>query len=356
MRGKKKTLKREKSAMTVSMYGNLLFVIIELVMAVYTSSQAVLLDAVYDGIEFFMLLPSVLMIPLLYKPSSEKRPFGYMQVETIFLVVKGITMTAVTLGLIVNNLDLLLHGGRRISFDTVAYFELFACVLSLGVVVYLKRKNRSLNSPLIETEMQGWKIDCVVSLGVAYFELFACVLSLGVVVYLKRKNRSLNSPLIETEMQGWKIDCVVSLGMAAAFFLPRMLPDGPWQVLTPYLDQIITIVLSMFMLPAPIRMVISGLRDLLLLPPDQETVQNIHQIVEQSLQGTNYSQIQHEIVKTGRKLWISTYITLEKDEVSLLKFQQAQSRCIEALREEYTDFYFELLPLIEFQQEQLSTV
>lgn len=309
MRGKKKTLKREKSAMTVSMYGNLLFVIIELVMAVYTSSQAVLLDAVYDGIEFFMLLPSVLMIPLLYKPSSEKRPFGYMQVETIFLVVKGITMTAVTLGLIVNNLDLLLHGGRRISFDTVAYFELFACVLSLGVVVYLKRKNRSLNSPLIETEMQGWKIDCV-----------------------------------------------VSLGMAAAFFLPRMLPDGPWQVLTPYLDQIITIVLSMFMLPAPIRMVISGLRDLLLLPPDQETVQNIHQIVEQSLQGTNYSQIQHEIVKTGRKLWISTYITLEKDEVSLLKFQQAQCRCIEALQEEYTDFYFELLPLIEFQQEQLSTV
>ena len=309
MRGKKKTLKREKSAMTVSMYGNLLFVIIELVMAVYTSSQAVLLDAVYDGIEFFMLLPSVLMIPLLYKPSSEKRPFGYMQVETIFLVVKGITMTAVTLGLIVNNLDLLLHGGRRISFDTVAYFELFACVLSLGVVVYLKRKNRSLNSPLIETEMQGWKIDCV-----------------------------------------------VSLGMAAAFFLPRMLPDGPWQVLIPYLDQIITIVLSMFMLPAPIRMVISGLRDLLLLPPDQETVQNIHQIVEQSLQGTNYSQIQHEIVKTGRKLWISTYITLEKDEVSLLKFQQAQCRCIEALQEEYTDFYFELLPLIEFQQEQLSTV
>lgn len=309
MRGKKKTLKREKSAMTVSMYGNLLFVIIELVMAVYTSSQAVLLDAVYDGIEFFMLLPSVLMIPLLYKPSSEKRPFGYMQVETIFLVVKGITMTAVTLGLIVNNLDLLLHGGRRISFDTVAYFELFACVLSLGVVVYLKRKNRSLNSPLIETEMQGWKIDCV-----------------------------------------------VSLGMAAAFFLPRMLPDGPWQVLTPYLDQIITIVLSMFMLPAPIRMVISGLRDLLLLPPDQETVQNIHQIVEQALQETNYSQIQHEIVKTGRKLWISTYITLEKDEVSLLKFQQAQSRCIEALGEEYTDFYFELLPLIEFQQEQLSTV
>lgn len=45
--------------MSVSLYGNLFFVIVELVTAIITSSQAVLLDAVYDGIEFFMLLPSI---------------------------------------------------------------------------------------------------------------------------------------------------------------------------------------------------------------------------------------------------------------------------------------------------------
>ena len=54
----RKTQKREKSAMSVSLYGNLLFVVIELVMAILTGSQAVLLDAVYDGVEFVMLLPS----------------------------------------------------------------------------------------------------------------------------------------------------------------------------------------------------------------------------------------------------------------------------------------------------------
>lgn len=45
----RKTQKREKSAMSVSLYGNLLFVVIELIMAIVTSSQAVLLDAVYDA-------------------------------------------------------------------------------------------------------------------------------------------------------------------------------------------------------------------------------------------------------------------------------------------------------------------
>lgn len=58
MRISKKSPKKEKRIMTFSLYANLFFVIVELFMAVYTSSQTVLLDAVYDGIEFFMLLPS----------------------------------------------------------------------------------------------------------------------------------------------------------------------------------------------------------------------------------------------------------------------------------------------------------
>ena len=43
-------------------------------LAIIPDLKAVLLDAVYDGIEFFMLLPSIFLIPLLYKPSDEKIP------------------------------------------------------------------------------------------------------------------------------------------------------------------------------------------------------------------------------------------------------------------------------------------
>ncbi len=116
------------------------FVIIELIMAIYTSSQAVLLDAVYDAVEFIMLLPSIFLIPLLYKPSNEKHPFGYLQIESMFVVVKGVTMTAVTLGLIANNIEIMFHGGRSVSFHTVAYFELAASILGVAVFIYLKNK------------------------------------------------------------------------------------------------------------------------------------------------------------------------------------------------------------------------
>lgn len=299
----KKTQEREKSAMSVSLYGNLVFVVIELIMAVVTGSQAVLLDAVYDGVEFFMLLPSIFLIPLLYRPSSEQHPFGYMQMETMFVVVKGLIMTAVTVGLVFNNIHLMLHGGHRISFHTVSYFEFFACGLGIFVTAYLT-----------------WK------------------------------NRTMQSPLIEMEMQGWKIDSIISLGMAAAFLLPQFLTFHWFQQLTPYLDQIITVILSLIMLPAPVGTVITGFRDLMLIPPEEETIQDIKQTVEPIIGIYGHKNLHYDIVRTGRKLWISVYITFDKDIISLSKCKLLQNRCIKALAEKYTDFYFELLPDIEFDE------
>ena len=297
----KKMQNREKSAMSVSLYGNLVFVVIELVMALVTDSQAVLLDAVYDSVEFCMLLPSIFLIPLLYKPSNEEHPFGYMQIETIFVVVKGITMTAVTFGLIFNNINLMLHGGHIVSFHTVAGFELFACMLGIIVTVYL------------------------------YY-----------------KNKQMESPLINMEMQGWRIDSFISLGMTVAFLLPVLIPFDWFQHIVPYLDQLITIVLSLVMIPTPIQTVITGIRDLMLIPPEEETIDDIKETIEPIIGVYGHKNLYYDIVRTGRKLWISVYISFEKDIVSLSKFKQLQDQCIKALASKYSDFYFELLPDIEF--------
>lgn len=305
----KRSSKKEKRAMSVSLYANLLFVVIEIGMAFYTGSQAVLLDGVYDGIEFLMLLPSIFLIPLLYKPSNEKYPFGHMQMETFFLVIKGITMLSVTIGLIFNNIHILFSGGKNIQFDTVAWFECFACVLGIMVTLYLRRKNRYMNSPLIEVEMEGWKMDSI-----------------------------------------------LSLGMTIAFLIPVMVPLEGVQKAAPYLDSFLTIVLSMIMLPIPVRTVFTGIRDLLLISPEEETISEIKNVVEPIIKKSNCTDIYYEIVRTGRKLWISAYITLNKDELSVRKFKILQTRCIVELAKIYSDFYFELLPEIEFNMDELEEI
>lgn len=301
MHSSRKNEKFEKSALRISLTGNLIFVILELAVAIYTSSQAVLLDSVYDGVELLMIFVSIILIPLLYKPSNENHPFGYLQVETLFVVVKGIIMTAVTAGLIINNIQIIIHGGRHVSFSVIAWFELAAAILSV---------------------------------------IFIAILS-----YM---NRHLSSPVVTMEIQEWKIDTAASLGMTVAFFLPMFLHADWFRPLVPYLDQCIAIILSICMLPTPIHAVVTGLRDLFLLPPEEETVQNIKDIITPILDAYGYDKLYFDIVRTGRKLWISVYITFDRDEISISRFKIVQNFIIQALSKEYQDFYFELLPDIEY--------
>ena len=150
------------------------------------------------------------------------------------------------------------------------------------------------------------------------------------------------------EIQEWQIDSVASFGMCIAFFLPQIITGEWFQPLIPYLDPILAIILSLFMLPVPVKTVITGLRDLFLLPPEEETVQEIKDIVSPILATYGDTKLYYDILRTGRKLWISVYITMNRDMISISKFKSVQKEIIQALSKEYQDFYFELLPDIEY--------
>lgn len=301
MHASRTQLKSERFALKVSLWSSAVFVLLELFMAVITSSQAVLLDAVYDGVELVMIIVSLTIIPLLYRPANEKHPFGYLQIESVFVVVKGTIMVAVTIGLVVNNIEIMLHGGRHIDFSIIAWFELAASIFSVIVIALLKKLNKTMTSPIVSMEIQEWRIDAI-----------------------------------------------ASIGMAAAFFLPKFIHTSWFESFTPYLDQGITVVLCLFMLPTPVKAITAGLRDLFLMPPEQETVDHIKSIIIPILDAYGYNKLYFDIVRTGRKLWISVYITFDRDEISISRFRIVQNFIIQALGKEYQDFYFELLPDIEY--------
>mgnify|MGYP002110644845 FL=1 len=150
------------------------------------------------------------------------------------------------------------------------------------------------------------------------------------------------------EIQEWIIDGIASLGMSVAFFLPLFIKANWFSNIVPYLDQIIAILLSLFMLPTPIRAIITGLRDIFLIAPEEETVTEIKNIVNPILDSYGYEELHYDIVRTGRKLWISVYITFDKDMISISRLRNLQGLIIDALKKEYQDFYFELLPDVEY--------
>ena len=76
-------VKREKNILNISFIGSLLFLIAEIIMAIITKSNALFMDSVYDIADLIMIGPFILLIPLLYKRETEKRPYGFSQVESL---------------------------------------------------------------------------------------------------------------------------------------------------------------------------------------------------------------------------------------------------------------------------------
>ncbi|MCI8631575.1 MAG: cation transporter [Firmicutes bacterium] len=290
-------LKLEKRALAISMYGGILFVIIEFVMAIFTTSQSILMDSVYDAVELIMVIASLRIIPLLYRPTTEKHPFGYSQVETIFITIKGSMLTAVTVGLVLSNIQIIRDGGHIVPFASVAAFEFSAVFISLIVILILRK--------------------------------------------LYKKTSSI---LVKVEIDSWIIDTIASAGLGIAFILPKLF-NWEWLIhITSYLDQIMAIVLSVFILPIPIKTVIVSLRELFLFAPDNETVENIKNISSRVLSAYNIDIITYDIIKTGRKLWISLYFKTPNDTISISALAKIQKELEAALILDYPDLYVELVP------------
>lgn len=121
-------------------------------MAIYTNSQAVLMDSIYDGAEAVVLALMVFFVPLFYRPCSERKPYGYAQLESFFLLAKGGFLAAVTIGLIVGNIQMIVNGGNHVDQGLIGWFELFLAVLSAAILIVLMLMNRKVDSPLIKAE------------------------------------------------------------------------------------------------------------------------------------------------------------------------------------------------------------
>ncbi|MFR8180231.1 MAG: hypothetical protein ACLU80_10335 [Dorea sp.] len=96
----------------------------------------------------------------------------------------------------------------------------------------------------------------------------------------------------------------------------------------------------------------------MLIPPEEETIEDIKKTVEPIIGIYGHKNLYYDIVRTGRKLWISVYITFDKDIVSLSKFKHLQDKCIKALAQKYQISTSELLPDIEFTgiEEEENTI
>ena len=158
----------EKRILLLSFISGLFFVAAELVYAVYSHSQSTLMDALYDASELIFIVLILFLTPLFHKPVSEKRPYGFFQVESFFILVKNIMLTSVTVSVLADVIESLLSGGNNINKGQVSLFQFMVGLVSLGIFLIMKFMSRNVSSPTVKAEILGWKIDVAYSICLLY--------------------------------------------------------------------------------------------------------------------------------------------------------------------------------------------
>lgn len=289
-------MNKERKILLISFIAGMLFAIAEFFFAIYSHSQSALMDAIYDASELVFIILLLFLTPLFQKPVCEKRPFGYFQMESIFLTIKGFILLMVPL---------------------------------------------SVSAQIIQSTFSGGNV--VNNLEVSLFQLFLGVVSFIVYIIMKKLNNHLSSPTVTMELLGWKLDILYSIGISGAFFLSQFLAKTPLKIILPYFDSIVATILMLFMLPETITLLWKNLKEIFLFSPDEEIVTEVKTICSQTLSEFQFIPTFFDITKTGRKLWVAIYFHISEESLKIQTLSLATQKINQQLQTKFPDCTCELI-------------
>lgn len=291
---------KEKKAIRFSLIAGIILLIIGIIMSIKTDSKAMIADALYDSIDIIIVILTLFLIRLYHAPISEKKPFGFSQLESFFLSIKTFMILALNVSIIINAVISIMNGGKEIDIITVSVFQF---ILFIGNLVV-------------------WLI-------------------------IRNVNKKANSPTIKAEVVAWKFDMIYSLSMAFAFFIMQILKETNFKSIVPYFDQIVVIISSIIMLPDIFKVLKENIMSVLLFAPKKELTDEIKQIIERNLLNSNMKILHYDIIKTGRKTWISIYFKATNNIINIEELKKITIKCSKELNEKIENIYFELVPDVE---------
>ena len=289
----------EKRILRISLAMSCMLSAVEVAAAIAFRSQTVLMDAIFDSAELIMMGPFLVLVPLLYRPVNERHPYGYAQVESLFLIIKYMTLLSLIIVMIIENLRGILSGGHQVSSGAIAVFEI--CLAVASIIMYF---------------------------------------------FMLHMSRKYESPTIHAEIYMWKTDIIGSCGVAAAFLANFFLGDTVLRQITPYMDSGVAIIMSLFLIAEPVKELIRGFRQMMLFSPPEDVMDKVRRVVNNALEEFPYKAAFIDVIQTGRKTWIEVYLkgTEDTQMIDIGHLKELKGSVTADLRDDFDQLYVEFIP------------
>ena len=263
----------EEKALKISMVGAFLLALWGIIMAGVTDSGIILLDGMFNLISAVMSFFSIEITRLVTGKETRDYPLGYFAFESLFVFTKGASILVLVLMALFSNIRLLLSGGRVPVLGLMTVYVIFAVAACVVLYILTRRGYKKTGSEILEAETRSWLINAIVSGAIGF--------AFGIVL------------LIQETSIGW---------------------------IDRYVDQILVIIFSILFIKDPLVLMRKGLRELLLAAPMEELAKPFQEKLLPMKKELKAKDMALEIIKTGRRIWITIRIDPETDMIDMNAF------------------------------------
>ncbi len=243
-----------------------LFGVLGIAAALITGSSSMMFDGMYSLVQSVFILLSGFVVRLIGRKDDEYYQFGYGAFEPFYIVLRTIVLLTMNSILARGAVVALLSGGRRVEATVALAFTAISIVGCLIVYVFLRHQAKVLHSPLLKAESRSWLNDTLISVSV--------LISFAVMAVLDHYGRSDIAAMI---------------------------------------DPIITIMFALSLLPALLKQLISGVKDLLDAAPPKEVQERLDEVVSSYADRYGFKDYEIYSSKHGRTVSAMIHIILRED-------------------------------------------
>jgi cation diffusion facilitator family transporter len=248
----------EQGTLRISIYGVLILAVGSIAWGLCIESDVVILNGIFS---FFSLIGgglSLLAARLVVMPEDRRFPYGYSHLEPLVHSVNGLMVLIMCVYAFINGVEGIRQGGNAVDAGGVMGFAVVTGLFCLALGLYEMAVGRRVNSLLLKNDGKTWLMDALFSL-------------------------------------------VTFLGFAVLPFL-----DEPYRnIWARYADPAMVSVLALLLLPVPLAILNSSLREVLVMAnADDALIQRVEAVLERVKTEHDVVRAVHHIARSGRTVFI----------------------------------------------------
>ena len=230
-----------------------------------TSSQAIIFDGMYSFVDVVPTIVSLVVVKLIAQGSSHRFQYGYWHLEPLVAVLRDSILAVACIYAAVDAVNGLASGGADVSYGMAAAWAGALSVIGIAMTLYLHRRARDLQSPMLKIDSRSWLVSACLSL--------ALLIGFG-----------------------------IALGLHGTRF-------ASW---VPYLDAIALLIMALAMLPVPLIGLWRSLSDVLQVAPDELDSQ-VHSVMDNIVRESAFVDYSSYVAKVGRARFVEIHVLVAPD-------------------------------------------